>query len=212
MARICRIGLTGGIASGKTSVAERFVSLGAALVDTDAVAREVVAVGTSGLEAVRAEFGDRILAANGSLDRATMRTLVFGDASSRRRLEAILHPLIRQRTVELMADASGPYVLVAVPLLVETSFAALVDRVLVIDCAVKTQIRRLMQRDNISEADAKAAVAAQVDRARRLEVADDVIDNSGELQATARQVVRLHARYLAMANAEDCRSQHGRAE
>lgn len=211
-AGICRIGLTGGIASGKTSVAEHFVALGAALVDTDVVAREVVAPGTPGLEAVREEFGNEIMTPDGELDRARLRALVFGDTSHRRRLEAIVHPRIRRRTLELMAEATGPYVLVAVPLLVETGFAELVDRVLVVDCSVKVQIRRLMQRDSMSEEDAKAAIAAQADRARRLQAADDVIDNGGALEATARQVERLHARYLAMAAAQDCRSEHGRAE
>jgi dephospho-CoA kinase len=209
---ICRIGLTGGIASGKTSVAELFVAHGAALVDTDVVAREVVAPGTPGLEAVRAEFGDGILTPDGELDRGKLRVMVFGDVSYRRRLEGIVHPRIRQRTLELMADAAGPYVLVAVPLLVETGFVAVVDRVLVVDCAVKIQIRRLMQRDSMSEADAKAAIAAQVGRAQRLEAADDVIDNGGALEATAQQVDRLHTRYLTMAAARDCRSKHGRAE
>jgi dephospho-CoA kinase len=209
---ICRIGLTGGIASGKSSVADLFVSLGAALVDTDAVAREVVARGTPGLEAVRSELGEGVLTPDGELDRGQVRTMIFADASVRRRLEAILHPRIRQRTLGLMRDATGPYVLVAVPLLVETDFAALVDRVLVVDCAVETQIRRLMQPDNISEADAKAVIAAQADRAQRLDAADDVIDNTGAPEATAQQVERLHASYLAMAAARDCRSKRGRAE
>lgn len=210
MKRTCRIGLTGGIASGKSSVAERFVALGATLVDTDKIAREVVARGTPGLAAVRAEFGDEILTGDGALDRGKLRTIVFADAPSRQRLETILHPRIRARALELMGAARGPYVLVAVPLLVETGFAKLVDRVLVVDCAVQTQIRRLMQRDSMSEADAEAAVAAQVDRAKRLEIADDVIDNDGSRETTARQVERLHERYLALA--EDCRSKHGRAE
>lgn len=205
-----RIGLTGGIASGKSSVADRFVELGAVLVDTDTVAREVVAPGTPGLAAVRTEFGDGVLGADGQLDRRKLRATIFADESRRRRLEAILHPLIQQRTLELMAEAKGPYLVVAVPLLVETDFAALVDRVLVVDCSLETQIRRLMLRDGSSEAGARAAVAAQIDRSERLDAADDVIDNEGDLDALTRQVERLHARYLELA--EDCRPRHGRAE
>lgn len=204
------IGLTGGIASGKSAVARMFVSRGAALVDTDVVAREVVEPGSAGLSAVVAAFGESMLDTSGALDRARLRQQVFANAASRKRLEQILHPLIRERTLELMGAARGPYVIVAVPLLVETGFAALVERVLVIDCSVQTQLARLMQRDRMTEAEAQAAIAAQVDRQTRLAAADDVIDNDGSLVATERQVGVLHERYVAMSN--DCRAKPGPAE
>jgi len=207
---VLRIGLTGGIASGKSSVAKMFTELGAVLVDTDQVAREVVTPGEPGLAAVRAEFGPDILTREGSLDRGKLRSIVFADAPSRRRLEGILHPLIRQRTLQLLDAAQGAYAIVAVPLLVETGFGSLVDRVLVVDCRPETQLQRLMQRDGLSEPEALAAIDAQVDRASRLAAADDVIDNDGPLNATRRQVGILHQRYLAIA--DDCRDRSGRAE
>lgn len=205
-----RIGLTGGIASGKSSVAEMFAELGAVLVDTDQVAREVVARGQPGLAAVSAEFGADILTPEGSLDRGKLRSIIFANAASRRRLEAILHPLIRQRTLQLLETAQGPYAIAVVPLLVETDFGSLVDRVLVVDCRRETQLKRLMHRDGLSEAEALAAIDAQIDRDSRLEAADDVIDNDGPPDATRRQVGILHPRYLAIA--DDCRGRSGRAK
>ena len=193
------IGLTGGVASGKSLVAAMFVSLGAQLIDTDIVAREVVAPGEPGLAAVRAVFGDSVLTREGELDRGKMRALVFADAAKRQSLEAILHPLIRARTLEQLGAAAGPYVLVAVPLLVETGFGKLVDRVLVVDCPVDVQVARLMKRDGLAESGARAMIEAQTDRAARLEAADDVIDNSGSIDATRKQVEKLHHRYLELA-------------
>lgn len=207
---VLRVGLTGGIASGKSSVAASFVELGATHIDTDQVARDVVAPGEPGLSAVEAEFGDEILAPDGTLDRRRLRNMVFADAGSKQRLEAILHPLIRRRTLKLMLDAAGPYAIVSVPLLVETDFAELVDRVLVVDCSEQTQLERLMRRDKLSEPEARAAIAAQVDRATRLAAADDVIDNEGAPAATRKQVQALHERYLSLAG--DCRVHSGRAE
>lgn len=194
-----RIGLTGGVASGKSAVAEAFCALGAALVDTDAVAREVVARGTPGLDAVVAAFGESVLDAAGELDRRRLRAVVFEDPAARRRLEAILHPLIRSRTLAAAEAAAGPYVLIAVPLLVETGFGELVDRVLVVDCPPELQVRRLIERDGIDKATAEAMIAAQADRETRLAAADDVIDNSGTLEAMRAQVRALHERYLALA-------------
>jgi dephospho-CoA kinase len=207
---VLRIGLTGGIASGKSMVADMFVAHGATLIDTDAIAREVVAAGEPGLAAVREAFGDAVLAADGTLNRRALRAVVFADESSRRKLESILHPLIRERAVARMAAADGPYLVVAVPLLVETGFGELVDRVLVVDCAVQTQIDRLMKRDKITEQEAAAAVAAQADRQTRLAAADDVIDNDGPPEATRMQVAQLHRNYLALAG--DCRAGPGRAK
>lgn len=193
------IGLTGGIASGKSIVARKLVELGASLVDTDVIAREVVAPGEPGLDAIRKVFGPAVLTESGELDRSAMRDLVFHDAAKRRALEQLLHPRIRARMLEQIAAARGPYVVVAVPLLVESEFAKLFDRVLVVDCPEETQIARLMRRDGITAEDARAMLAAQTDRATRLAAADDVIDNGGSLDATYEQVERLHRRYLELA-------------
>lgn len=192
------VGLTGGIASGKSIVGAMFVGLGAALVDTDILAREVVAPGEPGLAAVRAEFGDAIVLPTGALNRAALRKLVFGDEARRRKLEAILHPLIRERIGQRLAAVHAPYALVAVPLLVETDFAELVDRILVVDCPEAVQLERLMARDALSRADALAMLRSQTDRATRLQAAHDVIDNGGTTEATLRQVQRLHHQYLEL--------------
>jgi dephospho-CoA kinase len=197
--RALRIGLTGGIASGKSTVARMFCELGAALVDTDEIARAVVAPGEPGLGAVREAFGPGVIDESGALDRAALRRIVFDNSAERRRLEAILHPLIRAHAIDALREVTAPYVLVAVPLLVETGFNELVDRVLVVDCPRETQLARLMQRDNSRRETATAMLAAQATREQRLALADDVIDNSGELDATRAQVEALHARYLERA-------------
>ncbi len=193
------VGLTGGIASGKSLVGAMFVKLGATLIDTDVVAREVVALGEPGLAAVSAAFGPRVLLPSGELNRPVLRSLVFEDETRRRELESILHPLIRQRTRAKLAELAVPYALVVVPLLVETSFGELVDRILVVDCPESTQLERLTRRDAIPRAEALAMLRAQVDRATRLKAAHDVIDNSGTPEATRRQVELLHRRYLDLA-------------
>lgn len=187
-----------------------FVACGASLVDTDDIAREVVAPGSRGLEAVKAEFGAAIVLPDGSLDRRQLRSIVFADSAKRARLEAIVHPLIRSRTLTAMKAADGPYVVVAVPLLVETNFRELVDRVLVVTCERQQQIDRLVQRDGIDQAQAIAMIEAQVDPSLRLEQADDIVDNSSTIENTRRQVYALHDRYLELAG--DCRPQRGRAE
>jgi dephospho-CoA kinase len=207
---VLRIGLTGGIASGKSLVATLFVECGASLVDTDVIAREVVAPGTPGLEAVLSEFGESLRLPDGRLDRRTLRAIVFADPEARARLEAIVHPLVRSRTIAAIASADGPYVVVAVPLLVETNFRVLVDRVLVVACDRDQQIDRLVQRDGIDRDLAIAMIDAQIDPRARLEQADDVIDNSSTIDATRRQVNALHERYLALA--DDCRPQPRHAE
>lgn len=193
------VGLTGGIASGKSSVANMFVKLGAGLVDTDIVAREVVAPGEPGLAAVAEAFGPEILLPSGGIDRAALRRLVFADDAKRRQLETILHPLIRARTRRRVAALTAPYALVAVPLLVETNFGELVDRILVIDCPESLQLERLMRRDAIPRPEAEAMVRAQTERATRLRAAHDIIDNGGSTEATLRQVEQLHRRYLDLA-------------
>jgi dephospho-CoA kinase len=193
------VGLTGGIASGKSIVANMFAKLGAGIVDTDLVAREVVAPGEPGLAAVTKAFGNEILLRSGELDRTALRRIVFADDAKRRQLEALLHPLIRGRTRERLAMLTTPYALVAVPLLVETSFGELVDRVLVVDCPEPLQLERLMRRDAIPRPEALAMVRAQTDRATRLRAAHDVVDNGGSTEATQRQVELLHRRYLELA-------------
>ena len=193
------VGLTGGIASGKSLVGAMFVKLGAALIDTDVVAREVVAPGEPGLAAVTAAFGPSVLLASGELNRPALRTLVFEDEAKRLTLEAILHPLIRARTRAQLKELTTPYALVVVPLLVETSFKDFVDRTLVVDCPEATQLERLMRRDGIPRAEALAMLRAQADRVTRLRAAHDVIDNSGSPEAARRQVAQLHGRYLELA-------------
>jgi dephospho-CoA kinase len=207
---VLTIGLTGGIASGKSTVARMFVEFGATLVDTDIVAREVVAPGTPGLRAVTDAFGASILAATGELDRRRMRAIIFTDAGKRSRLEAILHPRIRAATLEQMQMARGPYLIVAVPLLVETDFSQLVDRVLVVTCERNQQIERLMGRDNVTREQAEAMLAAQTDDSARLDAADDVIDNSAAASVTRAQVYRLHKKYLS--SGDYCRIERRRAE
>lgn len=205
------IGLTGGIASGKSTVAELFAALGVPVIDTDVIAREVVEPGEPGLDAVRAAFGPKVLTSEGRLDRRRLREIVFADAAKRRRLESILHPLIRQRTLaRLEAVRDAPYAIVVVPLLVETNFGELVDRVLVVDVPVDTQLERLVARDGIDRSAAEAMVAAQTSRETRLAHADDVIDNAGDLAAARAQVERLHARYVELATV--CRDESARAE
>jgi dephospho-CoA kinase len=190
------VGLTGGIASGKSAVAAVFVALGAGLVDTDAVAREVVAPGEPGLAAVRTAFGAKVLLPSGEIDRAALRGLVFEDDAKRRQLESLLHPLIRARTLAKLADVTTPYAIVAVPLLVETDFRQVVDRVLVVDCPEHLQLERLMKRDAMPRPEALAMLRAQADRATRLKAAHDVIDNGGTREAMRAQVELLHRRYL----------------
>jgi dephospho-CoA kinase len=197
-----RIGLTGGIASGKTAVADLFADLGAAVIDTDVIAREVVAPDTPGLSRLRSAFGDEILNADGSLDRSALRTRVFADEPSRKQLEAILHPLIRAETLRQSAThAEAPYQILVVPLLAETGFKEFVDRVLVVDCPSNTQIERLMARDKESATTAAAMINAQTGREQRLAIADDTISNDGPREALAHAVASLHQQYLELAAA-----------
>ena len=198
--RALRVGLTGGIASGKSLVANMFAKLGAEIVDADQIAREVVSPGEPALSAIRDAFGAQVLNSRGELDRASLRKLVFADADKRRTLDALLHPLIRARLLARLGEVRRPYAIIAVPLLVETDFAALVDRVAVVDCPEPMQLERLMRRDAIPRTEAVAMIAAQADRATRLRAAHDVIDNSGDVEATRRQVALLHDRYLELAN------------
>lgn len=197
-----RVGLTGGIASGKTTVANLFAALGVTIIDTDVLAREVVAPGTALLAEIAAHFGAGILAADGSLDRRKLRERVFADPDERRWLEERTHPAIRELTDRRSAAAKGPYSMVAIPLLVETRGESRFDRVLVVDCEPELQIARLMARDGITREAARAMLAAQVSREARLAVASDVIRNDGDIASLRDQVARLHREYVAAAGAE----------
>lgn len=194
-----RIGLTGGIASGKTTVANLFAELGATIIDTDVIAREVVAPGQPALEEIAAAFGDEVLQPDGSLDRGALRARVFASTDDRERLEAITHPRIRAETLRQADEAGGLYQLIVVPLLVESPLRESVDRVLVVDCAEETQIERLVARDADSEAQARRILAAQASRSERLAIADDVVLNDGSLEDTRRQVAALHEFYRSLA-------------
>lgn len=199
MAAPLRIGLTGGIASGKSAVAGAFGRLGVPTIDTDRLSRAVVEPGEPALAAVVREFGPEIVGADGRLDRRRLRARVFADEGLRRRLEAILHPAIRTALAAEVATITAPYVVIAIPLLVETGQQSAFDRVLVVDCPPETQLARLRARDAESADGAGAILAAQASRAARLAAADDVIENSGSLEALEAAVGRLHDRYLALA-------------
>lgn len=191
------VGLTGGIGCGKTTVADMFGALGASLVDTDAIAHALTAPHGAAMPALVAEFGAGFATLDGALDRARMRELVFSDPAARARLEAILHPRIREATAAAAAIATGPYVIFVVPLLIESgTWVGRVSRVLAIDCSEATQVARVMARNNLSEAQVRAIMAAQVTRDERLAAADDVILNDNGIEALQPQVARLHAFYL----------------
>ncbi len=200
------IGLTGGIGSGKSTIADAFVKLGAGLVDTDAIAHALTAPGGAAIAPLRAEFGDEAITADGRLDRVRMRERVFADPGERQRLERILHPMIGAACNDAIAAAVAPYVLLAVPLLVESgNWLKRVDRVLVIDCDEATQISRVRTR-GLSEDAIRAIMATQASRAQRRAAADDIIDNDSSLAAAQAQVAELHPQYLAMADAHRKRS------
>ena len=193
------IALTGGIASGKTAVAELFSRLGVPVLDTDQIARDVVAPGMPALGQLVAEFGTEILDSNGRLDRARMRERVFGDPQQRRKLEAITHPAIRAELARRSAEAGGDYQIHVIPLLVEGGRADAYDRVLVIDCPEEAQIARLMSRDGTSRAQAEEILAAQVSREERLDAAHDVIENTGTFDDLQGFVATLHRNYVLLA-------------
>lgn len=191
-----RVALTGGIASGKTTVANLFAALGVTIVDTDLLAREVVEPGTALLAEIAAHFGAGILSDEGSLNRRALRERVFADANERRWLEERTHPAIRALTDARCDAAPGPYCIVAIPLLVETQGQSRFNRVLVVDCDPEIQLSRLMARDGITRDAAAKMLAAQVSREARLAVADDVIRNDGDIAALRDQVERLHREYV----------------
>jgi dephospho-CoA kinase len=195
------VGLTGGIGSGKSAVADRFALRGATIVDTDGIAHELTASGGAAIAPIRAEFGDTAIDGSGAMDRKAMRDLVFADPDARRRLEAILHPMIRDVSDRRCRAATSAYVILAVPLLIESgTYRARCNRICVVDCPVATQIARVKTRNNLDEHQIRAIIAAQTSREDRLAAADDVIDNSGDLAALDHQVEILHASYLQAAS------------
>ena len=190
-----RIGLTGGIASGKSVVAEMFAELGVPVIDTDVIAREVVAPGRPALDEIRERFGENMIDAAGALDRAAMRKVIFDNDTARLDLEGIVHPKIGAET-RRQADASGgDYQLIVVPLLVGSPLIQFVDRVLTVDCAEETQIQRLLARDAETVEQARRILAAQASREERLEIADDVINNDHSLGHLRDQVTDLDRKY-----------------
>ncbi len=197
--KILRIGLTGGIASGKSTVAELFAACGVPIIDTDRIARDVVEPGQPPLERLVERFGQGILTPDGHLDRPKLREIVFSDPKARADLEALTHPAIGTAVEALAASAGGPYQILVIPLLVEKGLTGRVDRVLVVDCPEELQLERLQKRDGSSPEQARAMLSAQASRAARLKAAHEVIHNESDLAALRMQVVTLHQRYLELA-------------
>ena len=195
------VGITGGIGSGKSAVTERFEQLGITVVDADLAARVIVEAGKPALSEIAAHFGQDILQADGTLDRAALRQRVFADDNERRWLEQLTHPLIGQEIVDQIAAATSPYTILSSPLLLETSQKALVDCVVVVDVPEETQLQRTMQRDANAKAQVKRIMAAQMRREDRLELADIVIDNSRSLEELDSLVEELHKEFLLRAEA-----------
>ncbi len=196
------VGLTGGIGSGKSTVADAFAALGMPVIDTDVIARELTAQDGAALDAIRAAFGESVMQADGTLDRAALRRHVFTDAAARYQLEAILHPLIRQHVEQTLAQLTAHYALLVIPLLVETgAYRDVLTRILVVDCPEETRIARVMARSGLARDEVMAILAAQATRAERLAVADDVILNTASPEDLRAAVASLHQRYLALAAA-----------
>ncbi|RPA56305.1 dephospho-CoA kinase [Shewanella vesiculosa] len=199
MAKKYIVGLTGGIASGKTTVANLFAQYGIDLVDADVIAREVVSIGSDGLNAIKQHFGQGILLADNSLDRAALRAQVFNNPEQRLWLNNLLHPMIRQRMLDQVQASTSAYVIMVVPLLFENHLDSLVDTTLVVDIAPELQVSRTMQRDGVSKEQVEHILASQMTREQRLALADNIIDNQGEHEQLRSQVFRLHQQYLQQA-------------
>ena len=195
---VLKIGLTGGIASGKSTIANMFAQLGAAVIDTDVIAREVVQPGQAAHEEICRRFGDAIVDTDGNLDRRALRKIIFADENARLDLEAILHPRIAAQTRRQSDAAQGPYQLIVVPLLLGSPLLKLVQRVLVVDCNVQTQFERLLARDAETPAQARRILAAQASREQRLAIADDIISGDQSLDSTRERVVELDGIYRSI--------------
>lgn len=193
------VGLTGGIASGKTTVANLFAEFGIELVDADVIAREVVAKGSAGLSAIVDHFGDDILLANGQLDRATLRNKVFNNKTQRLWLNNLLHPMIRQKMLDQVQASTSKYVIMVVPLLFENQLDSLVSTTLVVDISPELQISRTMQRDGVSQQQVEHILASQMSRQQRIDKANHIIDNQGDIELLRSQVTRLHQLFLQQA-------------
>lgn len=193
-----KVGLTGGIASGKTSVSDRFAKLGIEIIDADIIARELLQQGTDCYRKVINLFGEQILLNNADINRSWLRERIFSDVDAKSALEAIIHPAVRQALIKESKNSIGPYCIISVPLLVEAGMQTLVDRILVVDLPPEQQVERLIQRDNISKKQAQAILDGQTSRDHRLSFADDIIDNSQSEAALDEQVKTLHQYYLRL--------------
>ena len=195
------VGLTGGIGSGKSAAADEFAALGATVVDTDVIAHELTDSGGAAMASIEKLFGPEVVSADGSMDRTKVRERVFADPAAKRKLERLLHPMIREESARRIAAAAGPYVVHVVPLLVESpDYRRRVDRVLVVDAPEETQVARVRERSRLPEGEVRAIMRTQVSRAERLAAADDVIDNGGSRDALRNQVAALHQKYLQFAS------------
>ncbi|MCS6126976.1 dephospho-CoA kinase [Shewanella baltica] len=196
------VGLTGGIGSGKTTVANLFAAEGITLVDADIVAREVVAPGSKGLEAIVTHFGAEILTPEGELDRAKLRQRIFSHPEEREWLNQLLHPMIRQEMLAQVEKATSAYVIMVVPLLFENGLDRLVNRTLVVDISPELQINRTVKRDNVDASQVNNIISSQCSRSEKLARADDIIDNQGEISTLKREVLALHQRYLQLSGTD----------
>ena len=197
------IALTGGIGSGKTTVSHLFAELGVPIIDTDIIARELVAPGQTALKELKTQFGLAYFNADGTLNRQKLRQQIFAEPEKRKQLEAILHPRIYLQVTQRLSalDKPKPYCIVVIPLLTKTSYRDLIDRILVIDIPEEIQIKRTMARDNCSEADARSIIKTQTTRDARLAMADDIIENTGDLAHLKQKVLTLHQYYVNLASA-----------
>lgn len=194
------IGLTGGIASGKSTVAKLFAEKGIAIIDTDIIARDITKPGQEALKAIVTEFGHEILLPDQTLDRKKLRKIVFANPQKRRWLEQLLHPLIRKNMEEQIHQATSPYCIAVIPLLVETLPTPILNRVLVVDASAHQQLTRVLERDNITLEDAESIIGSQVSRDERLAIADDYIINDDGMRNLREQVDKLHTLYLSLVN------------
>lgn len=204
---IYRVGLTGGIGSGKSTVASLFKECGVLVIDSDVISHQITQSGGVAIAAIRTTFGDDYIDASGALNRVLMRQLIFSDHAAKLKLEAILHPLIRAQILTQIDDAqinstpASPYLLLVIPLLFETlNYRELVQRTLIVDCAETTQIARTMQRSNLNEQTVRAIMASQISRTERLRLADEIIQNDGNLDILRQQIIKLHQHYLAISS------------
>ncbi|PKM45824.1 MAG: dephospho-CoA kinase [Gammaproteobacteria bacterium HGW-Gammaproteobacteria-1] len=196
-----RVGLTGGIGSGKTMVTGLFAARGIAIIDTDHIAHDIVAHGSPLIQQLGQLFGAEVITAGGALDRSRMRQIIFNDAMKRKQLEELMHPLIRTRALEQIAGADSAYCIVVVPLLLEKGWQSLVDRILVVDAPQEMQLARTQQRDGLSTDEVHAIISAQISREQRLAAADDIIVNDADMEKVVLQVEQLHQKYLQLATA-----------